>query len=44
MRQKALGKIIEREGLIKTDVVKLYDKQKVLGFIQQNAWLVYRGK
>lgn len=37
MRQKALSEIIEREGLIKTDVVKLYDKQKVLGFIQQNA-------
>lgn len=33
MRQKALSEIIEREGLIKTDVVKLYDKQKILGFI-----------
>lgn len=37
MRQKALSEIIEREGLIKTDVVKLYDKQKVLGFIRRNA-------
>lgn len=37
MRQKALSEIIEREGLIKTDIVKLYDKQKILGFIQQNA-------
>lgn len=37
MRQKALGEIIEREGLIKTDIVILYDKQKIQGFIQQNA-------
>lgn len=36
-RQKALERIIDQEKLIKTDVVKLYDKQKVLGFIQQNA-------
>lgn len=37
MRQKALSEIIEREGLIKTDIVKLYDKQKILGFIRQNT-------
>lgn len=37
MRQKALGEIIEHEGLIKTDTVKLHDKQKVLVFIRQNA-------
>lgn len=33
MRQKALSEIIEREGLIKTNIVKLYDKRKILGFI-----------
>lgn len=40
MRQKALSKIIEREGLIKTDIVKLYDKRKILGFIQRKTLLI----
>lgn len=36
-RQKALERIIDREKLIKNDVVRLYDKQKILSLIQRNA-------